>query len=80
MLKNKLTIEQVQDQREYYFGAVDDNRIALRHGGRGLMLAPPQKAGPVNYLMYPYAEVNGKPLDHFDPKHFRYSVHFKAIE
>ncbi|MBF0370533.1 MAG: transglutaminase domain-containing protein [Magnetococcales bacterium] len=79
MLVNKLTLEQVKAEREYYFGAVDDVRITLRHGGRGLTLTPPQNAGPINYLMYPYAEVNGKALDYFDPKTFRYTVHFKAV-
>jgi hypothetical protein len=28
---------------------------------RDLELAPPQTGGPVNFLIYPYVEVDGKP-------------------
>ncbi len=80
MLVNQWSLERVKAQREYYFGAVDGLRITLRTGGRGVTLTPPQQAGPLNYFMYPYAEVAGKALDHFDPKRFRYSVHFKSTE
>ncbi|MCP4330273.1 MAG: transglutaminase domain-containing protein [Alphaproteobacteria bacterium] len=80
MLVNRWTLEEVKTQREYYFGAVDDFRIVLRHGGRGVMLSPPQEDAPLNYFMYPYAEVDGRSLDYFDPESFRYSVHFRLIE
>lgn len=79
MLEKNLDIEQAKPYREYFFGRVDEYRIVLRKGGRGLTLTPPQTSGPVNYLMYPYAEVDGFPLDYFDPKSFKYSVHFKAL-
>jgi len=79
MLEKNLDIEQAKPYREYFFGRVDEYRIVLRKGGRGLTLNPPQSSGPVNYLMYPYAEVDGFPLDYFDPKSFKYSVHFKAL-
>ena len=80
MLVKKLDLENVEDQREYYFGTVDAYRITLRRGGRGLTLWPKQEAGPINYLMYPYAEVDGEPLDFTAPQDFRYTVYFKAIE
>ena len=79
MLEKNLDIEQAKPYKEYFFGRVDEYRIVLRKGGRGLTLNPPQSSGPVNYLMYPYAEVDGFPLDYFDPKSFKYSVHFKAL-
>ncbi len=77
--KLKLSDAKTKELRAFYFGNVDEYRIALRHGGRGLTLQPEQKAGPLNYLMYPYAEIDGKELDYFDPESFQYSVHFKEL-
>ncbi|MEF9476311.1 MAG: transglutaminase domain-containing protein [Candidatus Mariimomonas ferrooxydans] len=79
MLDKNLSLEEAKPYREYYFGAVDEYRIVLEKSGRGLNLLPLQEAGPLNYLMYPYAEVNGKPLDYFEPEEFSYSVHFREI-
>lgn len=79
MLVNKLDLEEAAPYRQYYFGAVDEFRIVLEKSGRGLQLLPPQKGGPLNYFMYPYAEVDGEPLDYLDPKSFNYTVTFKAI-
>lgn len=50
--------------REYYFGALTSNRVAFSVG-RDLTLSPPQQSGPVNFLVYPYAEVDGEPHPHF---------------
>ena len=30
--------------------------------GRDLVLTPRQSGGPLNFLIYPYVEVDGKPL------------------
>jgi hypothetical protein len=30
--------------------------------GRDIRLDPPQQGGPLNYFIYPYAELDGKPL------------------
>jgi len=79
MLVRKLDLEEATPYREYYFGAVDEFRIILERGGRGIIFQPPQKNRPLNYFMYPYAEVDGKALDWFDPKNFRYSVSFRAL-
>ena len=73
------TIVDVQEIREYYFGGVDQYRMVLERGGRGIKLQASQESKPLNYLMYPYAEINGKALDYFDPENFRYSVHFKQL-
>lgn len=77
MLVEKLELKDAGKPREYYFGAVDPYRIILGRGGRGITFSPPQQEGPLNYFMYPYAEVDGKALDYFDPKNFRYSIMFK---
>jgi transglutaminase-like putative cysteine protease len=48
-------------KREYFFGTHDENRIELSKG-RDLLLAPKQQGEPLNYFVYPYAEVDGKPF------------------
>jgi hypothetical protein len=62
ILEKKITLEQAKPLREYHFGAVDANRIAVGTG-RDLVLNPPQAGEPLNYFMYPYAEADGKPLN-----------------
>jgi transglutaminase-like putative cysteine protease len=47
--------------RQYYFGHVDANRVAFTMG-RDLVLKPRQTGEPVNFLIYPYVEVDGKAL------------------
>ena len=47
---------------DYYYGNLDENRIYFSRG-RDITLAPAQEAGPVNYLIYPYVEVDGKVHD-----------------
>jgi transglutaminase-like putative cysteine protease len=46
-------------KREYFFGAHDENRVELSKG-RDLVLTPKQQGDPLNYFVYPYAEVDGK--------------------
>jgi hypothetical protein len=48
-------------RREYLFGTHDENRVEFTRG-RDLKLAPLQAGEALNYF-YPYAEVDGKPLD-----------------
>jgi transglutaminase-like putative cysteine protease len=47
--------------REYYFGHLDADRVAFTMG-RDLVLRPHQEGEPINFLIYPYVEVDGKPL------------------
>ena len=47
------------DKREYFFGAHDENRVEFSIG-RDLILQPKQQGDPLNYFVYPYAEVDGK--------------------
>ena len=46
-------------RREYFFGAHDENRVEFTRG-RDLLLTPRQQSEPLNYFIYPYAEVDGK--------------------
>ena len=48
-------------KRDYFFGAHDTNRIFFTYG-RDIRLSPDQKGDPLNYFIYPYAEVNGQPF------------------
>jgi transglutaminase-like putative cysteine protease len=48
-------------KRDYFFGAHDVNRVFFTYG-RDLQLSPEQKGAPLNYFIYPYAELNGRPL------------------
>ena len=52
-------------RREYFFGAHDENRVEFTIG-RDLILDPRQKAEPLNYFIYPYVEVDGKPFTAVD--------------
>jgi transglutaminase-like putative cysteine protease len=47
-------------RRDYFFGSHTSNRVALSTG-RDLWLEPRQAGEPLNYLLNPYAEADGKP-------------------
>jgi transglutaminase superfamily protein len=47
-------------KKKYFFGAHDTQRIQFTLG-RDLKLNPPQSGEPLNYFVYPYVEVSGKP-------------------
>ena len=49
------------DKREYFFGAHDVNRVEFTRG-RDIDLAPKQAGEPLNYSVYPYGELGGKPF------------------
>jgi transglutaminase-like putative cysteine protease len=46
--------------REYYFGHLTEDRV-LFSAGRDLDLVPKQESKPLNFFIYPYVEVDGKP-------------------
>lgn len=48
------------EKKEYFFGALDENRVQLTLG-RDLQLMPPQTGEPLNYFVYPHVEIDGKP-------------------
>ncbi len=81
MLVKDLDLDAAKEYREYFFGAVDQYRIVLARGGRGYYLRPRQKAGPLNYFMYPYAEVDGKALEWLAAqKDLKYKITFRELE
>ena len=45
---------------EYYFGNLTEDRVTFSTG-RDLTLVPKQDGDPVNFLIYPYVEVGGRP-------------------
>ena len=52
-------------KREYFFGAHDENRVEFSRG-RDVVLTPRQQSDPLNYFIYPYAEVDGQKYTAFD--------------
>jgi transglutaminase-like putative cysteine protease len=48
-------------KHDYFFGTHDFNRVFFTYG-RDIRLSPEQHGDPLNYFIYPYAELNGKPF------------------
>jgi transglutaminase-like putative cysteine protease len=61
---------QAKEKQDYFFGSVDANRVQFSTG-RDVTLSPKQDGPALNYFVYPYVEVNGKPYDKLD-KHFSF--------
>ncbi|MBE9532201.1 MAG: transglutaminase domain-containing protein [Proteobacteria bacterium] len=81
IFEKNLTLKEAKPYRDYYFGALDEYRIVLGRGGRELYLNPKIDDGPLNYFMYPYAEVDGKAVDWLAAqKELKYEITFKAGE
>ena len=80
MLVEKLELgdKATAERTEFFWNGDDLFRIALSRADRGVVFSPAQKDGPVEYFMYPYAEVDGKALDYRAPKSFVYTVNYKA--
>jgi len=51
-----------KQKEDYFFGSVDANRLQVSTG-RDVVLSPKQDGAPLNYFVYPYVEVDGKPYD-----------------
>lgn len=49
------------EMKDYYFGNLTENRVAFS-AGRDVNLIPRQSGEPLNFFVYPYIEVDGKPL------------------
>jgi transglutaminase-like putative cysteine protease len=54
-------------RRGYFFGHHDEDRLEFSRG-RHLTLAPAQQGPPLNFFVYPYAEVDGRPHEAIDRK------------
>ena len=48
------------EMKEYYFGNLTENRVTFTTG-RDIDLVPRQASPSLNYFVYPYIEVDGKP-------------------
>jgi transglutaminase-like putative cysteine protease len=78
MLNEDLEIddEKVVNARDYFFGTQSETYVDLAYG-RDVMLNPKQDGPPLNYFMYPYAEVDGDPLDFISQEYLKYIVTFE---
>jgi transglutaminase-like putative cysteine protease len=54
-----------KQKENYFFGSVDANRVQFSTG-RDVTLSPKQDGPPLNYFVYPYVEVDGKPYQTLD--------------
>lgn len=63
--------DKAPDLAGYYFGRLGTNRV-LFTTGRDLTLVPPQDGPPLNFLIYPYVEADGKPLTDGVARAFRF--------
>ncbi len=80
MLVKDLDLEAAGEYREYFFGSIDQYHLVLEKDARCIVFSPPQDGPLLNYFLYPYAEVDGTPLDYFNAKEFRYSIGFTASD
>jgi transglutaminase-like putative cysteine protease len=54
-----------QQKKDYFFGSIDANRVQFSTG-RDITLSPNQDGPALNYFVYPYVEVDGKPFEKLD--------------
>lgn len=59
-----------KEKQNYFFGSVDANRVQFSTG-RDITLSPKQDGPALNYFVYPYVEVDGKPYEKLE-KHFNF--------
>jgi len=78
MLVEKLELKdaKTRDYRDYFWGGIDAYRVKIA-SGRDLVLNPPQAGEPLNTFGYPYAEVDGRVLDWYEPKTFSYRITYR---
>jgi transglutaminase-like putative cysteine protease len=53
--------DRIPERKDYFFGNHTPNRVTLSTG-RDITLEPKQDGPPLNYLLDPYAEADGKPV------------------
>jgi len=54
-----------KQKEDYFFGSVDANRVQFSTG-RDVALSPKQDGPALNYFIYPYVEIDGRPYDKLD--------------
>lgn len=65
-----------RDLADAYYGRLPNDRVEFTTG-RDLLLEPRQSGEPLNYFIYPYVEVDGKPLDDV-PARFAFERHARS--
>lgn len=60
-------------KKGYYFGNLDENRVQFTQG-RDILLDPRQQGERLNFFVYPYAELDGKPFNEMEK-----SFYFREI-
>ena len=80
VLEEKLALNDpaVQKIREQLFGNWEMNWVEFNHA-RDFVLNPVSAISPINFLMYPRAEVAGSPRDELDAKSFVYQLESKEM-
>ena len=78
MLTQNLKIDdaKTKEYRTYFWGGWDQYRVKLA-SGRDIMLNPAQNGPPLNTFGYPYAEIDAKVLDFYDPTKFSYKITYR---
>jgi transglutaminase-like putative cysteine protease len=51
-----------KQKEDYFFGSIDANRVQFSTG-RDVTLSPKQDGPALNYFVYPYVEIDGKPYE-----------------
>lgn len=75
MLVHKLELKDAGDWRTFFWGGDDLFRVVFEKNSRNASLAGANQ--PLNYFMYPAAQVDGTMLDYFDASAFSYTVDLK---
>ena len=80
MLEEKLALDDpaVKQIRERLFGNWEMNWVEFNHA-RDFVLNPASAISPINFLMYPRAEIAGVPRDELDAKAFVYQIESKEM-
>jgi transglutaminase-like putative cysteine protease len=75
VLKERLPKDhpKVEFVKVYLFGQWDPHWVAY-NWARDFVLEPEQKEKPLNFFGYPYAEVDGYPINWLEPKTFVYTI------
>jgi len=60
---------QEPNMRDHYFGTIDADRVTFSLG-RDIPVTPAPKAGPLNYVVYPCIEVDGKAYSEYSAGFF----------
>lgn len=80
VLEEKISLSDpaAQKIREQLFGTWEMNWVEFNNA-RDFILNPAAAISPMNFLMYPHAEIAGEPRDELDAKSFAYQIESKEV-